>query len=192
MNGVNPQAEFIVRPTRPEELDAVLQILAEGREALGALGIDQWQDGYPEPAVVRNDIERHISYVVAESGEERPGHASDLLATAAIDFAGEPTYDVIDGAWLTASSSTDPSYGVIHRIATAAQARRRGISRFLLNQAENLARARGALSLRIDTHPGNGPMQRMVTSCGYTLCGVIQIDLTREATKDRLAYEKLL
>ena len=173
---------LIVRPTLPGEIDAVVAVLDQGRRAIGRLGIDQWQDGYPDRALIERDVERGISYVVADD-------AGTILGTAAIDFSGEPTYDVIDGAWLTSSPSTAPAYGVIHRIAVADAARRRGVARALIVKAQDLARERGAESLRIDTHPGNGPMQRFIASCGFTYCGIIQIDLARESTKARLAYE---
>ena len=178
-------ASVTVRMATDDDVDDMVAVLTQGRAAIGRLGIDQWQDGYPERRRIEDDVARGVSYVaVADDGR--------ILGCAAIDFDGEPTYDVIDGAWLTPSTSEAPTYGVIHRIAVADNARRQGVARRLIDEALRLAEARGARSLRIDTHPGNLPMQRFIESCGFTYCGVIMIDLARESTKERLAYERIL
>ena len=173
------------RPTRPDEVDAVMGILADGRAALAALGIDQWQGGYPHREVVEADVARGESAVaVAADGR--------LAATGMVGFGGEPDYDAIEGAWLTCSSSDAPTYAVVHRVAAAAANRQRGAASGLIGYAEGLARARGCASVRIDTHPGNGPMQRLLEKRGYTRCGIIRIAHAEEATPDRFAYEKLV
>ena len=177
---------LLIDQAKPQDIEALLTVLAEGREALGLLGIDQWQDGYPTRTLIADDLRRAISYKAMDLATGR------IVGTVAIDFAGEKTYDIIDGAWLTDSTSKTARYGVVHRIAVRAQARRRGVARELIEKALALGRARGAESLRIDTHPGNVPMQRFIESCGFDYCGIIQIDLARETTKERLAYERLI
>lgn len=162
-----------------------MDILADGRASLAALGIDQWQGGYPHRAVVEADVERGDSYVVEDGGA--------VVATAMIGFAGERDYDRIEeGAWLTPCTSEDPSYGVVHRVAVASDAKGRGAATFLLARAEDLARANGSASVRIDTHPGNAPMRRLLAKAGYAQCGVICIAHAEEATPERIAYERLV
>ena len=46
--------------------------------------------------------------------------------------------------------------------------------------------------MRIDTHPGNAPMRRLLLKRGYAECGTVYIDHAEGATPDRVAYEKLL
>ena len=160
-------------------------ILADGRAALQALGIDQWQGGYPHRAVVEADVTRGESYVAKDG---------DLaVATMMVGFSGERIYDFITaGAWLTDSSSADPGYGVVHRVAVALAHRGRGAASFLLEQAESLTWQEGLASVRIDTHPGNAPMRRLLLKRGYAECGTVYIDHAEGATPDRVAYEKLL
>ena len=57
---------------------------------------------------------------------------------------------------------------------------------------EGLARERGAASVRVDTHPGNVPMQRLLGRCGYVRCGIILIGHAEGATPERVAFEKLV
>ena len=60
-----------------------------------------------------------------------------------------------------------------------------GFSRQFMLAAEAMASER-VKSIRIDTHPDNKIMQRMVERFGYTYCGDVVIE------RRRLAYEKLL
>ena len=67
-----------------------MSILADGRASLAALGIDQWQGGYPHRAVIEDDTARGDSYVV--EADDR------IVATAMIGFSGERDYDRIEEA----------------------------------------------------------------------------------------------
>ena len=132
-----------------------MSILADGRASLAALGIDQWQGGYPHRAVIEDDTARGDSYV-AEADDR-------IVATAMIGFSGERDYDRIEeGSWLTSCTSERPCYGVVHRVAVASDGKNRGAATFLLARAEELARANGSASVRIDTHPGNAPMRKLL------------------------------
>lgn len=174
------------RRTREGDIDSIMGILADGRASLAALGIDQWQGGYPHRGVIEADVARGDSYLV--EGEE-----GRVVATAMVGFAGERDYDRIErGSWLTACTSADPCYGVVHRVAVSSACRGRGAASFLLERAEGLARERGCSSVRVDTHPGNAPMRRLLEKRGYSECGVIYIAHAEEATPDRIAYEKLV
>ncbi|MBC5582779.1 GNAT family N-acetyltransferase [Eggerthella guodeyinii] len=167
------------------DIDRIMTILADGRASLAALGIDQWQGGYPHRAVIEADVARGESYVVEDGGR--------IIATAMVGFAGERDYDRIDeGAWLTSCSSDRPTYGVVHRVAVASDGKNRGAATFLLARAEDLARANGSASVRIDTHPGNAPMRGLLEKAGYAQCGVIYIAHAEEGTPERIAYERLV
>ena len=174
------------RKTTECEIDRIMAILMDGKAALGALGIDQWQGpGYPERSIVAADVARGESYAV----EDAPDH---IAATAMVSFSGEPDYDEIEGAWLTDGTSSAPSYGVVHRVAVGADSLGRGAARFILESAERLAREKGARSVRVDTHPGNVPMLTLVASCGFTECGIIRIKHADGGVPERVAFEKLV
>lgn len=176
---------MILRPTRSSEIDRVMQILSDGRASIAALGIDQWQGGYPFRATIEEDVATGKSRVV-ESEEGL------LLATAMIDFEGDVTYDNIEGAWLTSSTSDKPAYACVHRLAVAAESKGKGAAKFLLAEACAAAERAGLESVRIDTHPGNVPMRSLLEACGFKLCGIILITHTDEDTPERVAYEKRL
>lgn len=159
-------------------------IIEDGRRALGALGIDQWQGCYPHRGAIESDVASGASYVVEESRR--------VLATVMIGFSGERDYDLIEGAWLTDSRSDDPDYAVVHRLAVDAESLGRGVASFLLASAEDLSRDGGAASVRIDTHPGNRPMRRLLEKSGFAQCGTIYIAHAEKGVPERIAYEKLV
>ena len=171
------------------DIDAIMEVLEGGKAALKALGIDQWQGGYPHRSNIEEDVARGESYVLVD--EE--GNAETVLATAMISLQGERIYDAIEGgAWLTSTNSSNPRYGVLHRVAVRANCQGRGIGSEFLRQAEAFLRECGAESARIDTHPGNAVMIRLLEKCGYTRCGIVFITHAEDGIPDRFAYEKLL
>lgn len=164
------------RKTAPEDLPAVLEIIRQAQESLRLLGIDQWQNGYPDEETIRGDIARGYGYVLADE--------EGISATTAISLDGEPTYRVISGGrWRSGGA-----YGVIHRVAAAGKRRGRGLASELFWQASRICLKNGVCSLRADTHRGNLPMQGALAKNGFRRCGVIFL----ADGSERLAYEKLL
>lgn len=173
-----------VRLTAERDIDRVMEVLANGRAAIATLGIDQWQAGYPFRETIEGDVANGMSYVVEDDGR--------IIGTFMLTFEGEPTYDVIEGAWLTESDSSNPRYACIHRIAICDEARGKGFSKFAISEGLRLARERGAEAVRIDTHPGNVVMRGLCTRMGFTECGTIYIAHAGEGTPDRVAFEIVL
>lgn len=168
------------RPMTEADLPRVMDIIAQAQAYLAAQGIDQWQDGYPDEGVMREDIRLGQGYVLEEDGA--------VIGIASVAFGEEPSYAVIeDGAW-----TTEPPYGCIHRTAMDASVRGRGTASALIEGAENVVRARGVTSVHVDTHPENVSMQRLLQRHGYARCGVIHIVGSSEDGAERVALEKTL
>lgn len=169
---------MIIRQANDTDTDALMALFAEARATIAALGIDQWQNGYPSLSVVSEDIALHRFYVVEIDGA--------VVGTFVLITDGEPTYDrIYEGAWQT--GNTD-DYLAIHRVAISVSRRGSGISTTLLNYAAEAARSLGRTSLRIDTHRGNVVMRRMLEKHGFVHCGTIYL----ENGDERVAYEKIL
>ena len=155
------------------DLDAMMAIIRGAQASMRALGIDQWQNGYPDAAVSAEDIARGERYLAAEE--------EGIAACAYISFDGEPDYNHIEnGRWLT-----DGAYCVIHRIACDVRRRRTGAASFIIAQAKEMCRRRGVSSIRIDTHQDNAPMQAMLRKNGFVHCGTIFV----QSGEKRLAFE---
>ena len=175
-----------LRQTTVEDIDAAFEIIEQARARIADLGIDQWQLGYPDRAVIERDVACAKSFVVVDDD-------GAILGTAMLDEEGDPAYDtLIEGAWKTASTSDDPGYLVVHRVAVGSASAGRGVARYLLSEAERIAAECGFQSVRIDTHRANVRMRGLACKRGYTECGVITLPYEHEADPTRIAYEKVL
>lgn len=175
-----------IRAALPDEASAVYEVISQGRARLAALDIDQWQGGRPDLALIRSDIAAGCCRIAMEEGR--------IAATMALFTNGEPSYDQLAGGkWLTTSHSSRPTYACVHRVAVADRALGRGFAKRMLLFAEEEARERGRVSVRIDTHPRNVPMRALLARCGYEECGLILLDESfGEPTRERIALEKLV
>lgn len=160
------------------DLPYLLEMLENAKASLRALGIDQWQNGYPNENTLREDIQNRICRVVIDD-------ENNILASAAVYVGAEPTYhEIYNGAWQTENKI----YGIVHRIMTANNAKKRGAASFLMTYCAKLSLEAGVTSMRCDTHPGNIIMQHTLEKNGYIRCGIIHLT---DGT-DRFAYEKIL
>ena len=175
---------MLVRQTLIEDIDEVMRVLADGRAAIATFGIDQWQAGYPFRSTIESDIAAGKSYVLVDEDE--------IVATFMYEPDGEPTYDNIDGAWLSRGNSAQPSYACMHRVAVAEGKTGKGYAKRMVHAALEHAREDGFEGLRIDTHPGNLAMRGLVEGLGFDYCGMIYIAHAGEGTPDRVAYERLV
>lgn len=172
---------MLIRKTGRGEISRVLEILSEGRAAIARLGIDQWQDGYPDREVIEGDVERGISHVLELDGV--------IEGTAVLMTDREPTYDeIFEGEWLT----NGDNYFTIHRIALGDRLRGKGAASFVIDTAASMAREAGCASVRVDTHEGNVAMRRMLEKNGFRYCGIIYLDPSRTEKVKRVAYERVL
>lgn len=167
----------MIRKAKTSDIDSLMTIFCAAKADLRSRGVRQWQDGYPDRTVIERDIENGEGYVAVCEGEK-------IMAYAAISFDGEPTYQVIeDGSWITGE---DEGYAVIHRVVSAPGAKRQGAASELLDYAKTLCRARGAGSIRIDTHHDNTFMRQWLLKNEFTYCGRI----TLSDGAPRSAFEK--
>ena len=160
---------MIIAKAKIEDLDAVLKITEEAKTFLKENGVNQWQDGYPNKEVFKNDILNNHLYVVKED-EEALGFFS--LCNY------EETYEKIyDGKW-----NSDEDYVVVHRLAIADKHKGKGVSKYIFDYIKNKY-----AYLRVDTHKDNKAMQRCLIKNGFKYCGIIY--LNRGGDNMRFAYD---
>lgn len=163
---------MVILPATEADLQAVVELVAQGCAALARQGVDQWQDGYPSPETIRRDLLRGDGRIVRIDGA--------AAAYAAFVFDGEPAYDRIEeGGW-----AAEGPYVAVHRLVVGERFVRRGIAAALLREAAREALVRGIRSFRIDTHPDNGPMRALLVREGFACRGKVRYEAVR------LAYEK--
>ena len=137
-------------------------------------GSNQWQDGYPNPEVVQNDIEKEYAYVLTE--------AENIIGYCAVVFNYEPEYSKIEGKWLT-----NLDFIVIHRLALAENYLGKNLSKMMIEFVEDLAKINDIYSIKVDTNHDNIPMLKIFEKSGFSFCGIVHF-----RGSPRRAYEKVL
>ena len=166
---------MIIRKSLKEDVKDIMKIINKAKEFLKENGVDQWQDGYPNNETIESDILNNDSYVVLKD--------NNIVATLAISFDGEKTYDVIyDGKWIS-----NGKYAVIHRIAIDNEYRGTGVSSYILQKVYEICLDNNIHSIKIDTHEKNIPMQKLLKKNDFKYCGVIYL----EDNSKRIAFEKV-
>ena len=158
---------MIIRPAALSDLPALRPVFEAAKAIMRADGnYEQWSaPGFPPEDLLLRDLDRKGGFVI---------ESTTLIGYFALLPSPEPTYDYIDGAWLT-----DEPYGVIHRIASYPE--EHGIFAAIIDFA-----ASRYAHLRIDTHRDNRIMQHLIEKHGFTYCGIIWL----EDGTERLAYER--
>ena len=165
---------MIIRKSSKEDIKDIMKIINKAKEFLKENGVDQWQDGYPNSETIETDILNNNSYVVLKD--------NNIVATLAISFDGEKTYNVIyDGNWLSHGK-----YAVIHRIAIDNEYKGTGIASYILQKVCDICLDNNIHSIKIDTHEENIPMQKLLNKNDFKYCGVIYL----EDNSKRIAFEK--
>lgn len=159
------------------DLEGVMKVIREAQAFLAEQNIDQWQNDFPNPAVITSDITKNTGHVFEKDGE--------IVAFFAFCPPPEPVYAVLEGgSWL---NDTD-NYGALHRVAVSSSCRGSGIGHLIYEEAIRMSRERGYASVRVDTHPDNKIMRHTAESHGFELCGTVYYPINMK----RVAFEKLL
>jgi tRNA (guanine-N1)-methyltransferase len=176
-----PEPVFDLRRAEAADLPDILRLAEMARAYLKSQGIDQWQKGYPAEKDILRDIERGDGWLFTLEGA-----AAGYIAVTKLPDAD---YDrITEGRWFT----EDSPYCAMHRLMVREDLRRSRLAAEMVALAGDLAAGYGAAGLRVDTHPGNRPMQGLLRKTGFTHCGVVHIDNGVEKGVERLAFEKVL
>ena len=157
-----------IRKGQADDFDRIMSIYHYAQEFMIRSGNPtQWGHFYPEPEMIRRDIDEGNCHVIFDQ---------DGVHGVFALFEGEdPTYAYIEnGTWLN-----DDPYVTIHRIAGDGQAH--GIFRCAAEYCAGLG-----VDVRIDTHADNTVMQRQIEKNGFVKCGIIYI----EDGSPRIAYQR--
>ena len=173
--------KFEPRRSTNEDVPGIMGIVRQAQRYLRESGIDQWQDGYPNEAVLYSDVESGRGWVFECGGE--------LAGYVCISMDVEASYAQIEGRWLTEGDN----YAVVHRSMVGDKYRGSRLATEMFSLAFDLAAGLGKASVRVDTHRDNKAMNRLAQKLGFTYCGEVDVSLM-DPCRDpkRNAYEKLV
>ncbi|MEA1855511.1 GNAT family N-acetyltransferase [Cytobacillus sp. FSL W7-1323] len=160
-----------------EELDEIMSIIDRARETIVKRGIPQWQDGDgPNREIITQDISNKEAYVLM-ADERKVGIGTILTAPE------EPYEQLVN--W----EKAETPYASIHRVAIDPEIQGKGYSTILLQHLITAARLNGFRDIRIDTHPENEVMQKVIQKAGFSYIGDVELDVPNG---NRFAYQILL
>ena len=162
------------RKAKLSEISAIWSILKDAILRRKEDGSGQWQDGYPNPAVVANDIEKGQGFVLVKS--------SSIIGYCALIINDEPAYQAIEGKWIT-----NDDFVVVHRLAVATDYLRKGYAVRILKEIELFAVQQDIHSVKADTNFDNPAMIKIFDTLQYQYCGEVYF-----RGSPRKAYEKIL
>ena len=162
---------MLIRKAVLKDLPSMLEIYKTARIFMAKTGNPkQWGNNWPPEELIEKNIKENSSYVCEYNGQI----AGTFFFKAGKDI--EPTYkNIKNGHWLN-----DKPYGVVHRLASSGAIK--GIGVFCLNWCYEQCG-----HLRIDTHPDNLVMRKLLLKLGFKYCGTINVE---HDDMPRLAFEK--
>lgn len=166
--------DYQFRLATPSEVPEIWKILQQAIKKRKEDGSDQWQDGYPNPEVIKKDIDKNAGHVLL-NGEAIIGYCALLIND-------EPEYEKIIGEWLS-----NEDYVVFHRVAITEDYLGKGLASLLLRHIEEYALSKNIFSIKADTNFDNPAMLYLFEKMGYKYCGEVYF-----RGSARKAYEKLL
>ena len=164
----------IFRLATLKDLPAIWDILQQAIARRKADGSNQWQDGYPNPEVVQNDIEKEVGFVLTLENE--------IAGFFVVLINDEPEYAKLEGKWLT-----NDDFVVFHRIAISEDNLGKGLAKSIFQFIEDYALKNDIFSVKADTNFDNHAMLSLFEKSGYVYCGEVYF-----RGSPRRAYEIML
>lgn len=207
---------YAARRATVADIPALKGLLAAGRATMASLGVKEGTKRYPSSRRLQRAVEEGSVYVVVsnptwlgvegassgEGAEETPGwgegpdaesgvepRESRIIGMFDVDVTGDPAYE--SGRGLTWITEGDGSYGALHWVAVAPEARRCGVGAYILGTAQRIARDGDCRNLCCDVYEANVPMRKLLVREGWTIAGTITLRDWRGHESHRLIYEKL-
>ncbi|GAA4338811.1 GNAT family N-acetyltransferase [Mucilaginibacter gynuensis] len=151
---------MLIRQATLNDIQPIMQLVAEVVPAMRAAGNLQWDNTYPNAAVFENDIQLGQLWVADVDGQ--------IGGVTAITNSPEPDYGAA-GIDINIPAVTT------HRLAVNTRFRGLGIAAALLQQAEVVAADKGIKLALVDTNTENEATNKLFPKLGYTLAGKITL-----------------
>lgn len=161
-----------IKKAVPEDLPAIVDLFQHAITHMRAHGIDQWDELYPDPETLRQDIASGSQYICLQEGS--------LAAAFALNGDCDPEYT--EGTWRYGTP-----FNVVHRLCVDPRRQGTGIGRKTMLSIETMAREQGIVSLRLDAFSQNPAALWLYEKLGFEKAGTITFRKGRF-----VLYEKLL
>lgn len=159
----------MVAKAKAEDLNQVAQLARIIHRNMVEIGIHQWSDYYPLLEHFERDLSMNGLFIFKSNDQ--------VIASITILPENDPLYSEL--TWLCKKSL------VIHRLMVHPDFMKQKIGSMMMDFTRLKAIDEGYESIKVDTHPDNFRMQKLILSCGYQEIGY----MTR---MNRIGYELVL
>ena len=145
----------------PQDLDAIMEMYNSCVQGMLSLGIDQWDESYPNRTIIEQDLKEGCYYIAIIENE--------IVAGMRVDNIQDPTY--LDINWRDKTNN----FMVVHRLGSKTKVWNKGIGKQMMDFAENIAIESGCSSFRLDTYSHNPKAMEFYKKIGYQQLGHINL-----------------
>ncbi len=168
------QMTYQFRQAETADREDIWSLLKDAIQRRKEDGSNQWQDGYPNPDIIKKDIDQNQGFILTES--------EHIIGYCAILINDEPDYDRIEGEWLSQAH-----FVVFHRMAIVKELAGKGLGKLMMQHIEQYAIYNNIFSVKADTNYDSLAMKNNFEKSGYSFCGQVYIN-----GSPRKAFEKVL
>lgn len=164
----------MIRKGRIEDIGMIIEMIANTAKVMKRENNDQWDEKYPSPDIIIEDIKAGTLYVFEEGKR--------VTGTITIDNNEPLEYKGI--SW----RNEGPAY-TFHRLAVNPLERGKGIASRLINFAEKIALENNIAYIKVDTYSLNVKAQGLFLKKGYRKVGELYFQGKRHPF---FCYDKIL
>lgn len=146
------------RKADKDDLRFILELFSRAIGHLCSSGIDQWDEYYPTPEILENDIDCGHMFVLCEE--------ETIVSAVVINKHQEEEYT--QGKW-----KDDCKPAIIHRLCVDPNVQSKGIGRMMMDYAERSINEEGYTSIRLDVFSQNPRAYQLYRSLGYQHTGEV-------------------
>ena len=163
-----------------DDIQRIMKITNDAKNLLKQNGSLQWQQGYPNEETFISDINNKSLYGIYEN--------NNLMAYGAYILGKDINYVEIDGKWDIPANEKDLA---IHRVAVDSSCHGKKYGVKILKYGIIYAQKLGCITVKVDTHKNNIPMQKCINNSGFVYKGIVKI-IRDKLDNLRNAYEIVL
>ena len=150
--------DAVFRSAEACDFEPIASLFAQAISHMCANGIEQWDDIYPDAALLRGDIQNGEMHVLERGG--------DIFAAVVVN--GRQDEEYAQGDWRCGNNAA-----VIHRLCVHPKHQHQGVAAEVMRHAERLIAARGYDSIRLDAYTQNPYALRLYERFGYQRAGEV-------------------
>lgn len=164
----------MIRKGRIEDIDTIIKMIANTVKVMKRENNDQWDEKYPSPDIIKEDIRTGALYVLEEG--------TRVTGTITIDNKEPAEYHEIP--W----RKEGPAY-TFHRLTVNPDKREKGAASQLINFAEKIAIKNNIPYMKVDTYSLNFKAQNLFEKNGYQKAGEL---FFQGKSQPFFCYDKIL